>query len=119
MAGLNKVDLIGNITKDPEVKEIASGKVVKFGLACNERWGGEDHVEFVNIVVFGKLADICAQYLTRGKQIYICGKLQTSSWEADGIKKYRTEVIAREMLMLGSKGDASQGNSEPDDIPDF
>lgn len=117
MAGVNKWIGIGNLTRDPEVKEIASGNMVKFGLACNERWGGEDHVEFVNIVVFGKLADICSQYLAKGKQVYVEGKLSTSSWDKDGEKRYRTEVIARDMVMLGSKNDKPQ--AEEEDVPPF
>ena len=111
---LNRVQLIGNLTRDPEIKQIPGGQVVaSFGIATNFRWkdqSGEmqEKVEFHNIVAWRKLAEICGQYLRKGSKIYIEGRLQTRDWEAeDGTKKYRTEIVAENMIMLDKKGDIS------------
>jgi len=91
-----------------------SGEVTRpiatFSIATSERWKGNDgkqmeKTEWINIVAFGRLAEICGEYLHKGKQIYIQGKIQTRSWEKDGQKHYKTEVIAREMKMLGKRDD--------------
>jgi len=109
--GLNKVMLIGRLGKDPEVKYTQSGMaIVKFTVATNEDWPdkstGErkERTEWHNIVAFGKLGEICGKYLAKGKQVYIEGRLQTSSWEKDGITRYRTEIVADDMRMLDPKG---------------
>lgn len=112
MAGLNKVLLIGNLGKDPEVTYTPAGlAVARFSIATsetrNDKTSGEKIVktEWHRIVAFGKLAEICGEYLVKGKQVYIGGRLQTSSWEKDGITRYSTDIIASEMQMLGAKGD--------------
>ncbi len=109
---LNKVMLIGRLTRDPESRTIPSGAVVtNFGLATGRVWKDDqgnqkEATEFHNIVAWRRLAEICAQYLTKGRQIYIEGHLQTRSWEGqDGKKNYRTEVVADSMIMLGSRSD--------------
>jgi single-strand DNA-binding protein len=109
--GLNKVMLIGRLGKDPDVKYTQSGlAIVNFTLATNEDWPdkatGErkERTEWHNIVVFGKLGEICGKYLSKGKQVYIEGRLQTSSWEKDGITRYKTEIVVNDMRMLDSKG---------------
>lgn len=109
---LNRVQLIGNLTRDPEMRQIPGGQVVaSFGVATNFRWkdqSGEmkDKAEFHNIVVWRKLAEICGQYLRKGSKIYIDGRLQTREWEGeDGVKRYRTEIVADNMIMLDKKGD--------------
>jgi len=106
---LNKVFLIGNLTRDPELRTLPSGKpVVSFGLATNRIWNDasgkrQQAVEFHNIVVFGKTAEIAKQYLTKGKSALIEGRIQTRTWEAqDGTKKSKTEIIA-ERLQLGPR----------------
>lgn len=111
---LNKVMLIGNLTRDPESKTTTSGQnVTTFGLATNLVWtdaNGEKQkrAEFHNIVAWRKLAEICAQYLKKGNKIYIEGRLQTRDWEGqDGVKKYRTEIVADNMIMLDTKGAGS------------
>jgi single-strand DNA-binding protein len=113
---LNKVMLIGNLTRDPEVRTTPQGaNVATFSIATNLRWtnaAGEkqEKAEFHNIVAWRKLADICAQYLKRGMKIYVEGRLQTRSWDdAQGQKHWRTEVIADNMIMLsrGDKGGAA------------
>lgn len=110
--GVNKVILIGHLGRDPETRTTQSGMTVgNFTLATTERFKGEDRTEWHRIVAFGKLAEICGQYLTKGKQVYVEGRLQTRDWEdKDGNKRSTTEIIANEMRMLGSKGDSpSQG----------
>lgn len=107
---LNKVFLIGRLTRDPEMRYTPSGQpVVSFGLATNRKWKGADgeiheETEFHEIVAWGKLAEICNQILRKGRQVYIEGRIQTRTWEApDGSKKSRTEIIALGMQALGSK----------------
>lgn len=107
---LNKVFLIGNLTRDPEMRSLPSGQaVVTFGLATNRVWNDkagqrQTAVEFHNIVAFGRLAEIMKQYLTKGKMILIEGRIQTRSWEGqDGVKKSRTEIIVEQMQM-GPRG---------------
>ncbi len=114
---LNRVTLIGRLTQDPEVKTTPSGQTVaSFSLVTNFVWKDaqgqkQEKPEFHNIIAWSKLGEICGQYLQKGKQIYIEGRLQTRSWDGqDGVKRYKTEVIANNMIMLGSKGD-SQGQS--------
>ncbi len=116
MAGVNKVILVGHLGKDPEVRTIDSGiKVARFSLATTESYkdkNGErkDITEWHNIVVWRNLADIAEKYLTKGKLIYVEGKLQTRSWDDNGAKRYATEVIASDFRMLGAKGDSSSSS---------
>ncbi len=138
---LNRVMLIGNLGRDPEIRSTPSGQsVANFSLATNRKWkdkegNRQEQTEWHNIVIWGKLADIAGQYLTKGKQVYLEGRLQTRSWDDknSGEKKYRTEVVCDTMLMLGQRGDSdgsqrseqSSGSSKPaesrgpdeDDIP--
>ncbi len=104
---LNKVMIIGRLTRDPEIRTIPSGDTVaNFGVATNRIWTNaqgqkQEAVEYHNIVAWRKLADICGQYLKKGDRVYIEGSLQTRDWEGqDGIKRYRTEIVARDMIML-------------------
>lgn len=113
---LNKVFLIGNLTRDPELKALPSGtKVCSFGLATNRNFKDKDGnrqeaVEFHNVVVFGRVAELTAQYLKKGSQAYVEGRLQTRSWEQNNEKKYRTEVVA-ETVQFGNRPGASAGTS--------
>lgn len=122
---LNKVMLIGNLTRDPESRTIPTGQnVTSFGLATNMVWTDQqtgqrkEKVEFHNIVAWRRLAEICSQYLRKGSRVYIEGRLQTRSWDdqATGTKKYWTEIIAENMIMLDRKGD-SPGPSAPPPTP--
>ncbi len=113
---LNKAMVIGNLTRDPEVRSTTTGKTVaSFAVATNEVWkdasgARQEKAEYHNVVAWGKLAEICQQYLHKGKKIYIEGRLQTSEWTGkDGIKRYKTEIVADNMIMLDSKG--SSGDS--------
>jgi single-strand DNA-binding protein len=116
---LNKVLLIGNLGRDPEMRSLPSGQpVANFSLATTRKWKDRDgnrqeQTEWHNIVVFGKQAEIAGQYLTKGKQIYVEGRIQTRNWEKDGVKHYRTEVICDNFQML-SGGGRGQGGGAPD-----
>ena len=115
MAGLNKVMLIGNLGRDPEIRYSQQGMaVVNFTLATTETWfdknTGErqDKTEWHRIKVFGKQAETCEKYLSKGKQVYIEGRLQTSSWEKEGQTHYTTEVIVSNFMFLGSRDGGGQ-----------
>lgn len=104
---LNRAMIIGNLTREPEMRNTASGQTVaNFGVATNHSWTDasgqrQEKAEFHNIVAWGKLAEICAQYLGKGRKVYIEGRLQTRDWEGqDGTKKTRTEIVAENMIML-------------------
>lgn len=104
---LNKAMLIGRLTRDPETRTIPSGQTVaSFGLATNRIWTDQsgqkqEAVEFHNIVAWRRLAEICGQYLKKGSKVYIEGRLQTKNWDGqDGVKRYRTEVVAENLIML-------------------
>lgn len=116
--GVNKVILIGNIGADPELRYTPSGTAVtNFNMATNETWtdsSGErqERTEWHRIVVWGRLAEICNQYLRKGSKVYIEGRLQTRSWEGqDGQKRYTTEVVARDMQMLDSRDEMEASNA--------
>jgi len=114
---LNKAMIIGRLTRDPEVKTIPSGQsVASFGIATNFTWTDQqgqrqEKVEFHNIVCWRKLAEICGQYLRKGKKVYIEGRLQTRQWEGqDGAKRSRTEIVADNMIMLDGGTGSPAGN---------
>lgn len=113
---LNRATIIGNVTRDPELRTTPGGQsVASFGVATNMMWTDaqgqkQQRAEFHNIVAWGKLADICKQYLVKGKKIYLEGRLQTREWEAqDGQKRTRTEIVAENMIMLDRGGSPSSG----------
>jgi single-strand DNA-binding protein len=108
--GLNKVMVIGNLGRDPEIKYTQNGKpMTTFSVATSRTWvtaDGErrEATEWFNVVTWGSLAEICAQYLRKTSRVYVEGHLQTRSWEdPDGTKHYRTELVASEMLILDSR----------------
>jgi single-strand DNA-binding protein len=112
---VNKVILIGNLGRDPEIRNTPSGQTVaNFTLATNRRWTDRDgnkqeQTEWHRIVCWGRQAEVAGQYLTKGKQIYVEGRLQTRSWDDrnTGEKKYTTEIICENFQMLGGRGDSS------------
>lgn len=117
MNSLNKVQLIGNLTANPEVKETPNGqKVANFSVATNRVWKDasgmkQEQVEFHNIVIWGSLANIAEQYLSKGKKVYLEGRLQTRSWDdPTGAKRYKTEVVADNLIMLSSGGGSSDSS---------
>ena len=116
MASLNKVMLIGNLGKDPEVRYTAAGTAVaSFSIATTEKFKGksgdwEEKTEWHNITLWARLAEIAGEYLTKGKTVYIEGRLQTRKWQdKDGKDRYTTEIVGEKMQMLGSKGDGASG----------
>lgn len=140
---INKCMLYGNLVRDPELKALPSGSAVtNFSIATNRTWkdkegNKQEDVEFHNIVVFGRQAETVAQYMKKGSAIFVEGRLQTRSWETDGVKKYRTEIVA-DHTQFGPKSarseqtddqrvdeefdgfDAAEGAGEeinPEDIP--
>lgn len=133
MASVNKVILIGNLGKDPEMRNTTSGSsVASFSISTTERYTDksgtkQESTEWHNIVAYGKLAEICSKYLTKGKPIYLEGRLHYASWEKDGQTKSRTEIVANEIKMLGSKQDrvvgpatagvSSNGQPESEELP--
>lgn len=116
---LNRVQLIGNLTREPELRQIPGGQTVaSFTVATNFSWTDQsgqrqDRPEYHNIVAWRKLAEICGQYLKKGSKIFIEGRIQTRDWEGeDGVKRYRTEIVADNMIMLDRKGDAIVGSEQ-------
>lgn len=118
---LNKVMLIGRLSQDPEVRTTPSGiQVARFGLATGRVWKDQqgqkqEKTEFHNVIAWRRLAEICGEYLHKGSKVYIEGRLETSSWQdQSGVKKYRTEVITENMIMLDRKGDnPGRGSDTP------
>ncbi len=116
MAGLNKITIIGNLGRDPEVRYTPDGlAVTSFSVAVTERYKGEDNTMWFRVSAFGKLGEICGNYLSKGKQVFIEGKLRTNEWDdRDGNKRFGLDILAREMVMLGSKSDAYSGPDSSD-----
>ncbi len=126
---LNKAMIIGNITRDPDVRQTANGaSVASFSVATNFYWTDpsgtrQERVEFHNIVAWRKLAEICGQYLRKGSKVYVEGRLQTRDWvdKNTGMKRYTTEIVAENMIMLDKQGNGQggqrpaygQGNAQP------
>ncbi len=122
MSGVNKVILIGNLGADPDLRHTPSGTAVaNLRLATTEVFSNREgeknkRTEWHRIVVFGRLAEICGQYLKKGRQIYIEGRLQTREWEdKNGDKRYTTEIVATNMTMLGGRGEGGGGGYAGED----
>ena len=118
MNSLNQSQVIGNLTRDPELKKTQNDQsVTTIGVATNRGWtdssgAKHDEAEFHNIVCWGKLAEICCQFLKKGSKVYFSGRLRTRSWEDEaGIKHCRTEIVAQDMIMLSPKGEAGESFS--------
>lgn len=119
---LNKAMLIGNLTRDPELKTTPSGQqVATFAIATNLVWTDQSgqqqkKVEFHNIVAWRRLAEVCAKYLHKGSKVYAEGRLQTTDWTGqDGNKRYRTEIVLENMIMLDSKGSGNNDFSQTEE----
>jgi len=115
MASVNKVILVGNLGRDPEVRFMPNGDAVcNFSIATTDNWkdksgARQERTEWHNIVMYRKLAEIAGEYLKKGRPVYIEGSLQTRKWEKDGVTRYSTEIIANQMQMLGSRSDNASG----------
>lgn len=118
MSGVNKVIIVGRLGADPEVKTISAGTTVtRLNVATSEAWTGKDgnkqeKTEWHRITVWGKLAEICGKHLSKGRQVYVEGRLQTRQWEdPQGQKRYATEIVANTVQFLGSNGERSASNA--------
>jgi single-strand DNA-binding protein len=128
MSGVNKVILVGHLGQDPEIRYMADGTAVaNFNIATSESWKdkqtGEkrERTEWHRIVAWRGLGELCGKYLSKGRQVYIEGKLQTRSWEKDGVTRYTTEIVATDVQFIGARDDAGNrsrpaggGNYVPD-----
>ena len=127
MAGINKAILVGRLGRDPEVRYTPSGvAVANFSVATSEEWKDKDsgekreRTEWHRIVAFGRLGEICGEYLAKGKQVYIEGRIQTRDWEdQNGVKRYTTEIVANQMQMLGTRDSAGPGRPESPPVPEY
>ncbi len=120
---LNKAMIIGNLTRDPELRNTPTGQTVaSFAVATNFVWTDQSgqqqkKTEFHNVIAWRKLAEICAKYLHKGSKVFIEGRLQTTDWTGqDGIKRYRTEIVTENMIMLDAKGGAPMGGGMPTSV---
>lgn len=113
---INKAMIYGNLTRDPELRSLPNGtQVCSFGIATNRIYKDKEgkkveHADFHNIVLFSRLAELSAQYLKKGSSAYVEGRLQTQSWEKDGVKQYRTEIVA-DSLQFGPRTDGGGGGA--------
>lgn len=124
MYSLNRAQVIGNLTRDPELKYTPNGQsVASFSIATNRSWNNpdgtrQDAVEYHDIVAWGKLAEIAAQVLAKGKPAYVEGRLQTRNWESqDGTKRNKTEIVAENIIALSGKRDSEIRDEEPESHP--
>ncbi len=124
MSGVNKVILIGNLGRDPETKYVGETTVCNFSIATSEKWKdknsgqSQEKTEWHRIVCWRRLAEICSQYLKKGSQVYVEGKLQTRSWEQDGSTRYTTEIVANSVQFLGVRGSVDRGAGMKNDRPE-
>ncbi len=122
--GLNKVMVIGHLGRDPEMRYTPSGRpVTNFNVATSRSWKTSDNerrteTEWFNVVAWGSLAEICNQYLTKGQQVYVEGRLQTRRWEEDGVRRSTVEIVAKEMVMLGTRK-RKDNDDDQDEVEDF
>lgn len=118
-SSINKVILIGNLGKDPEMRQTQAGKAVaSFSIACTDSWKDkngdkQERTEWVNISCFDKLAEICGKYLKKGSQVYVEGRLQTDKYQKNGVDHYSTKVLINDMKMLGKKEGGSNNAPAP------
>jgi len=126
MASINRVFLIGNVGKDPEIREIEGGKIATITLATSESFTDrsgqrKEQTEWHTIVVFGKLADIVDKYIRKSSMLFVDGKIRTRSWQdRDNTMHFKTEIVANQIQMLNKPGDKPQPQEQRDeDLPDF
>jgi single-strand DNA-binding protein len=125
MASVNKAIIVGNLGKSPKVGEVGGDKVATFSVATNMRYkdkegNNQEKTEWHNVVCWGRLAEICEEYLKTGSPVYVEGRLQTREWEGkDGTTKQRTEIVCQVMQMLGKKdgGKDTEADSDDDGMP--
>lgn len=120
MSSINRVMLLGRLTRDVEAKHLPSGSMVaSFAVATSESWRDkatgekQEKTEYSTVSVFGKQAENCAKYLSKGKQVFVEGKLQTDSYEKDGVKRYSTKIVANNVTFLGGSNNTNADNNTP------
>jgi single-strand DNA-binding protein len=125
MEDLNRAMVIGRLGRDPEIRYTQDGRAVaNFTVATSIKWRDKqsgdmkERTEWHRIVAFGKLGEICGEYLSKGKQVFIEGRLRTRSWEKDGVTRYTTEIEATNMQMLGARDNADTGRTAASQVPD-
>lgn len=113
---LNRAQIIGNLTRDPELRQTSTGQTVaSFAVATNSVWtdktgNKQEKAEFHNIVAWAKLAEICGNFLHKGRKVYVEGRIQTRDWDGeDGVKRYRTEIVAENLILLDKAGAPQEG----------
>lgn len=121
---LNRAQLIGNLTRDPELRYTPNGTAVcSFGMATNRSWTTEagekkDEAEFHNIVAWNKLAELCSQFLVKGSKVFVEGRLTTRSWQGqDGTQRNRTEIVISDMILLGERKNGAVAETEEEKTP--
>ena len=127
MAGINKAIIVGRLGRDPELRYTPSGvAVANFSVATSEEWKDKDsgekreRTEWHRIVAFARLGEICGEYLSKGRQVYVEGRIQTRDWEdQNGVKRYTTEIVANQMQMLGGRDSAGPARPESPPIPEY
>jgi single-strand DNA-binding protein len=124
MSGVNKVIIVGRLGQDPEVKTIGTNQVARLSVATSESWLGKDgqkqeRTEWHRITVWGKLAEISGKYLSKGRQVYVEGKLQTNTYEKNGEKRYATEIVGSSIQFLGDSGGQRQQDNSQGGFQDF
>ncbi len=124
MRSVNKVILVGNVTRDPDIRQTSNAQgIVTFGLATNRQWKNskgekQDQAEFHELVAWSRLADLCAKYVRKGKLLYVEGYLKTRSWDTpDGTRRFKTEVVVQDLIMLEKRGDGEDYVPDSTDLP--
>jgi single-strand DNA-binding protein len=117
---LNRATIMGNLGADPEVRTTTGGQTVAtLRIATNEKWkdkegNPQEKTEWHRVIAWGKTAELCGQYLTKGRQVYVEGRITTREWEKDGEKKYTTEIVAYKVLFIGGKPEGSSSSRPPE-----
>jgi len=126
MRSVNKVILVGNVTRDPDVRQTQNGQtIVTFGIATNRQWKSatgdkQDAAEFHELVAWSRLADLCSKYVRKGKLLYVEGYLKTRSWDTpEGVRRFKTEVVVQDLIMLEKRGggDDYEEQTEYNEVP--
>ena len=125
MKSLNQVTLLGNLTRDPELRYTPNGNaVISFSIATNRQWFNKEtqekteYVDYHDIVFWAKAAEIISQFVSKGSKILVQGRLQTRSWEGkDGVKRYKTEIVGNDFVLFGKKGDAKPVEEPTEEVP--
>ena len=114
---LNQCSFIGRLGKEVELRQIGDSSVANFTIACGWKSKDKEGVEWINVSAFGKLAEICAQYLVKGSQVYVQGKMKTDKYTKDGVERYSTKIVADNVQFLSKATQSEPAQAESDEIP--